>query len=65
MLEKANRELGENAQVYGTPGKFDRYHTGRADYLRTNGNNGIIGRGLTLNGNNELSYQSSIKNLQD
>lgn len=64
-LENANNELGENAQVYTNPGRFDRYHTGRVDWLRANGNNGIIGRGLTLNNNTGLSYQSSMKNLQD
>lgn len=64
-LENANNELGENAQVYTNLGRFNRYHTGRVDYLRANGNKGIIGRGLTLNGNDGLSYQSSMENLQD
>lgn len=48
-----------------TTQKFDKYHTGRVDYLRANGNKGIIGRGLTLNNNTGLQYQDSMKNLGD
>lgn len=81
LVEKRNQQLNNDSQRYygrndegqlifrgaATPEaqKFNRYHTGRVDYLRANGNKGIIGRGLTLNNNTSLSYQDSMKNLGD
>lgn len=52
-------ENGQTTFTYApneTTQKFDKYHTGRVDWLRANGNKGIIGRGLTLNNNTGLSY---------
>lgn len=65
---KYNRMARQAGVINEHTAKFSpqmRYHNDRKEYLQKNGNQGIIGRGLTLNGNEELSFQNSQQNLQD